>query len=47
MAAERIELAAVMRAGDWKSAEIVSRYTARQDARRRGAAKLAILPNRA
>jgi integrase len=42
-----IELPAVMQAGGWKSPEMVARYTARLDARRSGAAKLAVLQNRA
>jgi len=42
-----IELPAVMQAGGWKTAEMVSRYTARLDARRSGSAKLAIAQNRA
>jgi integrase len=41
-----VELPAVMQAGVWKTAEMVSRYTAKLDARRSGAAKLAILQNR-
>ena len=41
MAADRIELAAIMQSGGWKSPAMVARYTARQDARRSGAAKLA------
>ena len=41
-----IELPAVMQAGGWKTAEMVSRYTARLDARRSGAAKLAMMQNR-
>jgi hypothetical protein len=36
-----------MQAGGWKTAEMVSRYTARLDARRSGSAKLAIAQNRA
>jgi hypothetical protein len=46
-ASERIELAAVMQAGGWKSPGMVSRYTARQGARRSGAANLAVIQNRA
>jgi hypothetical protein len=42
-----IELPAIMQAGGWRTAEMVSRYTARLDARRSGAAKLAVLQNRA
>jgi hypothetical protein len=42
-----IELPAVMQAGGWKTAEMVSRYTARLDARRSGSAKLAVMQNRA
>lgn len=41
-----VELPAVMQAGGWKTAEMVSRYTAKLDARRSGAAKLAMLQNR-
>ncbi len=41
-----VELPAVMQAGGWRTAEMVSRYTRRLDARRSGAAKLAILQNR-
>jgi site-specific recombinase XerD len=41
-----IELPAVMQAGGWRTAEMVSRYTARLDARRSGAAKLAVLQDR-
>ncbi len=44
---EKIELAAIMQSGGWKSPEMVSRYTARQDARHSGAAKLAVMQNRA
>lgn len=42
-----IELPAVMQAGGWRTAEMVSRYTARLDARRSGAAKLVVLQDRA
>lgn len=42
-----VELPAVMQAGGWRTAEMVSRYTSRLDARRSGAAKLAVLQNRA
>jgi integrase len=42
-----IELPAILQAGGWRTAEMVSRYTARLDARRSGAAKLAVLQNRA
>jgi integrase len=42
-----IELPAVMQAGGWRTAEMVSRYTSRLDARRSGAAKLAVLQSRA
>jgi integrase len=42
-----IELPAIMQAGGWKTPEMVSRYTARLDVRRGGAAKLAVLQNRA
>ena len=41
-----VELPAVMQAGGWKTAEMVSRYTAKLDAKRSGAAKLALLQNR-
>ena len=41
-----VELPAVMQAGGWKTAEMVSRYTAKLDARRSGAAKLAMMQNR-
>ena len=41
-----VELPAVMQAGGWRTAEMVSRYTKRLDARRSGAAKLAVLQNR-
>ena len=41
-----VELPAVMQAGGWRTAEMVSRYTRRLDARRSGAAKLAMLQNR-
>jgi len=44
---EKIELAAIMQSGGWKSSEMVSRYTVRQDARRSGAAQLAVMQNRA
>jgi hypothetical protein len=40
------ELPAVMQAGGWKAAEMVSRYTRRLNARRSGAAKLTMLQNR-
>lgn len=42
-----VELPAVMQAGGWRTPEMVGRYTARLDARRSGAAKLAVLQNRA
>ena len=45
-ASDRIELPAIMQAGGWKSATMVARYTAKQSARRSGAAKLAELQNR-
>lgn len=45
-ASDRIELPAIMQAGGWKSPEMVSRYTARQHARRSGSTKLAELQNR-
>jgi integrase len=41
-----VELPAVMQSGGWKSPAMVARYTARLDARRGGAAKLAMLQNR-
>jgi hypothetical protein len=41
-----VELPAVMQAGGWKTATMVARYTAKLDARRSGAAKLAILQSR-
>ena len=41
-----IELPAVMQAGGWETAEMVSRYTAKLDARQSGAAKLAMMQNR-
>ena len=41
MAADRIEMAAIMQAGGWKTPAMVARYTAGQEARRSGAAKLA------
>ena len=41
-----VELPAVMQAGGWRTPEMVSRYTRRLDARRSGAAKLAVLQNR-
>lgn len=41
-----VELPAVMQAGGWRTPEMVGRYTARLDARRSGAAKLAVLQNR-
>lgn len=42
-----VELPAVMQAGGWRTAEMVGRYTRRLDARRSGAAKLAVMQNRA
>ncbi len=41
-----VELPAVMQAGGWTTPTMVARYTARLDARRSGAAKLAMLQNR-
>ncbi len=41
-----VELPAVMQAGGWKSPAMVARYSAKLDARRGGAAKLAMLQNR-
>jgi integrase len=46
MVRHSVELPAVMQAGGWRTAEMVGRYTRRLDARRSGAAKLAILQNR-
>ncbi len=42
-----VELPAIMQSGRWKTAEMVSRYTRRLDARRGGAAKLARAQDRA
>ena len=42
-----VELPAVMQAGGWTTPAMVARYSARLDARRSGAAKLALLQNRA
>jgi integrase len=47
MAQAGIELPPIMQAGGWKTAEMVARYTARLDARRSGAAKLAVIQDRA
>jgi integrase len=41
-----VELPAVMQAGGWKSPAMVARYSAKIEARRGGAAKLAMLQNR-
>ena len=41
-----VELPAVMQAGGWRTPEMVARYTRRLDARRSGAAKLAMLQKR-
>lgn len=41
-----VELPAVMQAGGWTTPTMVARYTAKLDARRSGAAKLAVLQNR-
>ena len=41
-----VELPAVMQSGGWKSPAMVARCTARLDARRGGAAKLAMLQKR-
>ncbi len=41
-----VELPAVMQAGGWTTPAMVARYTAKLDARRSGAAKLAMLQNR-
>ena len=46
MARYGVELAAIMQAGGWKTATMVARNTARLDARRSGAAKLAVLQER-
>ena len=42
-----LELPAIMQSGRWKTAEMVARYTRRLDARRSGAAKLAVAQDRA
>jgi hypothetical protein len=47
MARHGLELPAIMQSGGWKTATMVARYTARLDARRSGAAKLAVLQDRA
>ena len=47
MMSGRMELPAVMQAGGWKSAEMVSRYTRSIEARRSAAPKLAVAQNRA
>jgi hypothetical protein len=41
-----VELPAVMQSGGWKTPAMVVRYTAKLDARRSGAAKLAMMQNR-
>jgi hypothetical protein len=41
-----VELPAVMQAGGWTSPTMVARYSAKLEARRGGAAKLALLQNR-
>ena len=41
-----IEMPAVMQAGGWRTPAMVARYTARIDARRSGAAKMAVMQNR-
>lgn len=41
-----VELPAVMQAGGWTSPAMVARYSAKLEARRGGAAKLALLQNR-
>ena len=46
MARHGLELPSIMQAGRWKTATMVARYTARLDARRSGAAKLALLQER-
>ena len=46
MARHGLELPSIMQAGGWKTAAMVARYTARLDARRSGAAKLAVLQDR-
>lgn len=47
MARHGLELPSIMQAGGWKTAAMVARYTARLDARHSGAAKLAVLQDRA
>jgi site-specific recombinase XerD len=47
MVLANVELAGVMQAGDWRSAVMVGRYTAKIAAQRGGAAKLAMAQNRA
>jgi len=47
MAGSGIELPAIMSSGGWRTPEMISRYTKRLDARRSGAAKLAMMQNRA
>ena len=42
-----LELPAIMQSGRWRTAEMVARYTRRLDARRSGAAKLAMAQKRA
>lgn len=46
MARHGVEMPAIMQAGGWSTATMVARYTARLDARRSGAARLAILQDR-
>jgi len=46
MARHGLELPSIMQAGGWNTATMVARYTARLDARRSGAAKLAVLQDR-
>ena len=46
MARHGLELPSIMQAGGWRTATMVARYTARLDARRSGAAKLAVLQDR-
>jgi len=41
-----VDLPAIMQAGGWRSAGMVERYTRRIEARRSGAAKLAMLQHR-
>jgi hypothetical protein len=47
MARHGLESPSIMQTGGWRTATMVARYTARLDARRSGAAKLAVLQDRA